>query len=302
MRICVFGAGSIGSCIGGLLARDHDVTLIGRRANVDAVRANGLSLQGTVRRRVRIDAREDISGLPSPDLLIVTTKAYATSAVIETCREWALDDTIALTLQNGLGNIEQLRDWKGDLAIGGTTTTGASLTSPGVVRIADIGRTVLGSDANPGSARSIAAAFRAAGMPTRTTEDIQGEIWSKAIVNATINPVTAILRVTNGELIKSRVVSRLMKEICSECEAVAYGCEISLPHRSMYKRTRSVARRTASNKSSMLRDIELGRRTEVRNINGEICRMGLDARVPTPVNAALVAMIESLENHCGGKG
>ena len=295
MRICVFGAGSIGSCIGGMLARENEVTLIGRKANVDAIRDGGLTLQGAVRGKVTVDARESISGLPPPDLLIVATKAYATSSVIEACQGWVADRTVVLTVQNGLGNLEKLHDWHGRLVVGGTTTMGAFLTEPGTVRIADLGRTVLGSPTAGKEARQIASVFRSAGIPTRTTRDIRGEIWSKAIVNASINPMSAVLRVTNGELIENRATSRLLAEVCGECELVADGCGIDLPYRSMYLRTRAVARRTASNRSSMLRDIELGRKTEISNINGEICRLGLAKGVRTPLNSALVAMVESLE-------
>ena len=301
MRVCIFGAGSIGSCLGGMLARDHEVTLIGRKANVDAISANGLILEGVVGRRIKIGARESVANMPPPDLLIVTTKAYATADVIETCKEWTHGDTIALTLQNGLGNLEQLRSWKGERAIGGTTTMGASMVSPGVVQVADLGKTILGSDLSPASAKSIASVLRVSGIPARTTRQIRGEIWSKAIVNASINPVSAILRLSNGELIKSETVSRLMMDICGECELVAEGCGIRLPHKSTYLWTRSIARRTASNRSSMLRDIELGRRTEIRNINGEICRMGRDLAIPTPLNAALISVVESLEKRKGGE-
>lgn len=302
MRVCIFGAGSIGSCIGGLLAEDHEVTLVGRKANVEAIRSEGLNLHGAVERQVTLDAREYIADVPTPDLLIVTTKAYSTSAVIEACRDWVTDHTMTLTLQNGLGNLEQLRDWRGDMAIGGTTTMGASLVAPGKVQVAGLGRTILGSGENPKPAKALAAMFRVAGLPTGTKPDIQGEIWSKAIINASINPISAVLRVANGELIRSRVVSRLMSEICLECESVAAGYGITLPYKSMYARTRMVARQTASNRSSMLRDIELGRRTEIGNINGEICRIGTRMGVQTPLNTALVAMVESIEKHAAEKG
>ena len=277
------------------MAGRNDVTLIGRKANVEAIRRGGLIFQGAIRKRVMVDAREGVPGLSPPDLLIVATKAYATSSVIEACRDWVDDNTVVLTVQNGLGNLEQLCDWRGQRVIGGTTTMGAFLIRPGVVRIADLGGIVLGSPSSGNDAIKIASAFRSAGMTARTTKDIRREIWSKAIVNASINPVSAILRVTNGELIRSRAVSRLLAEICNECESVADGCGITLPYKSMYLRARAVARRTASNRSSMLRDIELGRKTEIRNINGEICRLGQAAGHQTPLNYALVAMVESLE-------
>jgi 2-dehydropantoate 2-reductase len=295
MKICVFGAGSLGSAIGGLLADRHDVTLIGRRVNVDPIIMNGLRIEGVVSKMVRLDASDTVQGLDPPDLLLVVTKAYSTSSVVDACSSWIRDDTIVLTLQNGLGNLERLRAWRGGKAIGGTTTMGAFLVMPGVVRIAGMGRTIIGSDIDPKAARSVASALESAGMPATARRDIHSQIWAKAIVNASINPLTAILRVPNGDLVRSRTLSRLMADICSECEAVAAASGIKLPSKSMYQSARSVARQTAGNRSSMLRDIELGRRTEIDSINGYLCRCGEGAGVPTPLNYALVSIVKSLE-------
>jgi 2-dehydropantoate 2-reductase len=302
MRICIFGAGSIGSAVGGLLAADHEVVLVGRKANVDHVRQSGLRLQGAVSREVMIDARETVSDLDSPDLLIVTTKAYSTQPVIEACRDWVADDTVVLTLQNGLGNLEKLRDWRGARTIGGTTTMGALLTEPGVVHVASLGSTFIGADVDPEAAETLASVLAAVGMPTKVTADIQAELWAKATINACINPVTAILRVANGEIARVEALSMLVRDISQECEAVADACGIMLPYESMYQQAMAVAKKTASNRSSMLRDIELGRRTEIQSINGHICRAGLHTRVPTPINKALVAMVESLGDHRAEKG
>ena len=152
------------------------------------------------------------------------------------------------------------------------------------------------------SARSIAFLFKEVGMPSSVTKDIHGEIWAKAIVNAAINPLTAVLGVANGALLESRTVTRLMSEICSECEAVAEAAGIALPTSSLYRRAREVARVTASNRSSMLRDIELGRKTEISCINGHICRMASELKLRVPLNKALVAIVESLESRPIEKG
>lgn len=295
MKICVFGAGSLGSAIGGLLADHHDVTLVGRRINVDPIVQNGLNVQGVINKTVNLDASDSVQGLDPPELLLIVTKAYSTSSVVDACADWVHEDTMVLTLQNGLGNLEQLRAWRGQRAIGGTTTMGASLVMPGVVRIAGIGSTIIGSDMDPKAARSVVSAFESAGIPTTTRRDIHAQIWAKAIVNASINPLTAILRVPNGDLVRSRTLSRLMAEICFECEAVADASGVKLPWKSMYQRARSVARQTAGNRSSMLRDVELGRRTEIDSINGYLCRCGEEASIPTPLNEALVSIVKSLE-------
>ncbi len=302
MNICIFGAGSIGSALGGLLAKGNDVVLVGRKANIDRVSKNGLLIRGAMDREVMLDARETVSGLDPPDLLIVATKAHSTQSVIEACRDWAAEDTLVLTLQNGLGNLEKLRDWVGRRAIGGTTTMGAMLVEPGVVHVASLGSTLIGSDADAEAAETLTSLFTAAGLPTKVAPDIQSELWAKAIVNACINPVTAILRVPNGEIVRVEALSLLARDICQEGECVADACRIMLPHESMYDQVIAVAEGTASNRSSMLRDIELGRMTEIDSINGHICRAGHRMHVPTPINNALVAMVESLGNHRAEKG
>lgn len=295
MRICVFGAGSLGSALGALLAKSNDVTLVGRPAHVEAVRRRGLSIVGERRMKVHPQAFDGISGLAPPDLILVATKAYSTGTVIEGCRSWVSEDTMVLTLQNGLGNLEQLRGWVGCRAFGGTTTMGATMLRPGVVRIAGIGQTIVGSDADPDGASGISRAFRESGIPVRTSDNVHGEMWAKAIVNACINPLTAILRVPNGRLLSSPSMSRLVAEVCGECEQVARAIPVPLPGQSMVARVRKVARNTSKNTSSMLQDVIRGRKTEIREINGYICRIGDSMDVQTPLNDALVGMVESLE-------
>ncbi len=302
MRICVYGAGSLGSAVGGMLAGNHEVYFVGRPANVEAIRRNGLELRGAIKKRSKVEAFTSIEGVPAPDLMLITTKSYNTRAVADACRGWIGQDTKVLTLQNGLGNLEALREWRGPLAFGATTTMGAALVNPGVVMISGVGTTVIGADMDAESASSIASMFAEAGIPSRVTEDIAAEIWLKAIVNASINPITAILRVPNGELLKSASVSKLMEGICLEGEAVAQSAGIVLPVESAFGRARAVAQETAGNRSSMLRDVELGRKTEVNSINGHLCRVGARAGIPTPLNRAMVAIVESLESFPAEKG
>lgn len=295
MRIVVFGAGSLGCGLGGLLAKRHDVVLIGRKENTDAVREQGLRLEGEVEAKVGLDARETIDGLSQPDLVVLTTKAYQTKAAVDALSAAPWPDTLAVTLQNGLGNLEVLRGWKGAKAFGATTTMGATLVSPGNVRLSGLGRTVVGADLDEGGARRIAEAFSACGLKVDVRRDIAGEIWAKAVVNCCINPLTAILRVTNGRLLESAPVSRLMSDICIECSAVALAACVALPEGRMIDRVRAVAEDTAGNRSSMLRDVELGRRTEIAQLNGAVCRVGSAHGIPTPLNRAVAAMVEALE-------
>jgi 2-dehydropantoate 2-reductase len=295
MRICVFGAGALGSALGGMLAARNDVFLIGRKSHVEEIRRRGLVLQGDLRRTVRVPAFIDISGLAPPELLLTTTKAYDTVGVIRECRTWVAAETSVLTLQNGIGNLEALTDWKGIRAFGGTTTIGSTMVSPGKVRISGLGRTMIGSESDPDYSKEIVRVFAESGIPSRFTENIETEIWAKAIVSACINPIAAILRVPNGRLLASRTVSRLVLEVSKECERIARVHGIELPRSDMYPYVRAVARDTARNLSSMLQDVMRNRRTEIAQINGVIWRLAEEHGLDAPLNKTLTAIIQSLE-------
>lgn len=295
MRILVFGAGSLGCAVGGMLARKHEVTLVGRKENMEAIRLGGLRLTGAVEARVDIATRESAEDVPAPELTILTTKAYHTSSVVDVLRTLPWREMPVLTLQNGLGNLEMLRGWKGPKAFGGTTTMGAVLLSPGTVRVSGLGKTVIGSDLDGRGAVAIGEVFSECGFRVETSRNISGEIWAKAIVNSCINPLTAILRVPNGSLLSSGTILRLMSELCDECVAVAHASGVRLPDDDMMGRVKAVAQDTAGNRSSMLRDVELGRRTEVRQLNGAMCKAGSFYGVSTPLNRAVSSMVEALE-------
>ena len=294
MRIVIFGAGSLGSALGALLSRSNEVALVGRHSNMSAIRRSGLRVVGDINVRAKLEAYDSVNQVEPPELIVITTKAYDTLSAIRACRDWASGKVRVLTLQNGLGNLELLREWKGERAFGGTTTMGANLLRPGEVRLSGLGRTVIGANKDLVGAQRIVHAFAESGLPSVVKKDVLAEIWAKAVVSASINPLTAILRVPNGKLLASAPVSKLMSEVCSECELVARGVGIRLPS-SMKSRVRAVARDTSNNRSSMLQDIERGRRTEVAQINGAFVKHGLERHIKTPLNLTMLAMIGSLE-------
>ncbi|MCJ7608015.1 MAG: 2-dehydropantoate 2-reductase, partial [Thermoplasmata archaeon] len=131
--------------------------------------------------------------------------------------------------------------------------------------------------------------------------NVTGEIWSKVIVNASINPITAILGIRNGAILENEAISDLAASVSQEGERVAIALGIDLPFKPSSNRVMSVAAETAANRSSMLRDLELGRRTEIAQINGAICDIGAKLGVPTPLNRALTAMVEAQESRRRGE-
>lgn len=251
-------------------------------------------MQGDVRDVVRLPAFSDVADVDPPELLLIATKSYDTQSAIEECRAWLPRGASVLTLQNGLGNLEALREWKGSRAIGGTTTMGSTMVSPGKIRISGLGRTVIGSELDPAFAKRVVKIFTSCGIPCRFSDDVVSEIWMKVIVSACINPLTAVLRVPNGKLLESDPVKRMTLEVSRECERVAAAEGVKLPVSRTYPRVRSVAKDTARNLSSMLQDIMRGRRTEIDQINGAICKLAEQHGLDVPLNKTLTAMVRSM--------
>ena len=295
MQIVVFGAGSLGSLIGGLLAAEHDVTLVGRPAHVDAVHADGLRISGQLEQRVFPDAIIDLDAEAAADLAVVTVKAYDTATAAEALAACDLD--VALSLQNGMGNEETLAEALSCPVLAGTTDYGARLREPAVVECTGVGAVTLGPrlgrertlDAD--LPRRVGAAFTDAGIETRVEADMGPHLWEKLAVNAGINPVTALARVENGAL-PSGPAGEVAQRAAVEVAAVARANGVDLQDDAARRALRRVADATARNRSSMLQDVEAGRRTEIDAIAGYVIER---AERPVPTNEALAGLVRGWE-------
>ncbi|WP_434530332.1 ketopantoate reductase family protein [Haloarcula sp. NS06] len=291
MDIVVVGAGSLGSLVGGLLAREHDVTLVGREPHVGSVSENGLSVVGAEQFRVHPNAQTPIP--QRADLALVTVKAYDTAATAADLADCTLD--ACLSLQNGMGNESQLAAELDCPVLAGTCSYGARLQEPGTVAFTGRGEIVLGNRNGGRSAVAddIGAAFRAADIETTVAEDMPTRLWEKLAVNAGINAVTALARVPNGALADSPA-DDIAADAARETAAVARKQGIDLPDERAVSLVERVVRDTAANHSSMYQDISAGRRTEIDAINGYVAET---ATVPVPVNETLAGLVRTWERH-----
>ncbi len=300
LNIIIVGAGSMGCLLGGYLARaGHEVFLVdvdGER--VAAIEQGGLSVEGVGGDfDVSPGAGTTYAGAP-PELVMVCVKAYDTDRAGRSVAAWIDDGSTVLTLQNGVGNLEQLaHHLPREQILAGVTSLGANLLRPGHVHHAGEGDTWVGhlSGEETETASRVAEALSAARLPTTVSPDIRTHIWGKLAVNVGINALTAILRVRNGKLLTLAHTESLMRDAVQECLQVAQASGISLPEAATQKRVREVARRTASNRSSMLMDMLASRRSEVDAINGAVVRRGLELGAPVPVNQTLTRLIHALE-------
>ncbi len=296
MEILVFGAGAMGSLIGGCLARKHAVTLVARRDHVEAVRSRGLRVRGRTELTAHPRAVDDVEDVEAaPDLVILTVKSYDTAAAVEALRPF-WDRALFLSLQNGLGNLETVAA-RAARVLGGITYNGVTFVAPGEVDHAGEGDTVLGPFHGTGEedAREVAAELEACGLSASVVDPIGPTLWTKAVVNACFNPLTGLLRATSGALDTSPWLQEASALVVAEAVAVAATRGVTLDEVALLERVGEVARATARNRSSMLQDLERGRRTEIDAINGAIARMGEEAGVPCPVNRVLTLLVKEAE-------
>ncbi len=291
MDILVFGAGSLGSLVGGLLASTHDVTLVGRNPHVETIRESGLRIAGEYDRRVTPDATTALPPDCRADCAVVTVKSFDTESAASSLADGDLD--AVLSLQNGLGNEETLAEALEAPVLAGTCTYGARRPEPGVVECTGVGEVVLGSRTGGESAVAdrVGDAFTAAGLETTVASDMPRRLWEKLAINAGINAPTALAAVENGELVDGPAAD-LARRAAAEVARVALDEGVDLDPERAREAVADVARTTASNTSSMRQDLEAGRRTEVDAINGAVCDR---ASEPVPVNRTLAGLVRAWE-------
>jgi len=300
-RIVVVGPGALGCLFAGLLAQaGHEVGVLGRRPEqAETLERDGIAVERDgVKRRAQVRAATDPARLGPADLAIVLVKATDTAQAARSLPALLGPDGVALSLQNGLGNVEALVDVLGpERVLGGVTSQGATMLGTGQVRHAGFGPTAL-AEASGGlsdRAQAIAALLTSAGFEAHAAEAIEPLVWGKLIANAAINPLGALLRCRNIETASRPSSEPLFVALAAEAGAVAGALGVELPFADPVAHARSVAQLTAHNRCSMLQDVENGRRTEIDAINGAVARLGRQVGVPTPVNETVAALIRALQ-------
>jgi len=292
MKIVVLGAGAMGSVLGGLLSRVHDVTLVGRDDHIRTIDMEGLRIEGKEEMTCTPEAVTEVEESVHPDIILLTVKAYDTGPLIPLVERIGGRGSMVVSMQNGLDNQFLLAE-KVPRTVTGLTSWGATMIGPGRVRLAGRGDMILGSLTGRGEDLDLVAdGFDSAGIRTRLSDDITREVWMKAIVNACINPVTALLRRENGCLLAPELTN-LIEEVCREAVNVARAWEVDIEEEKAFAKVMEVVRETSTNRSSMLQDLERGKRTEIDDITGSITLRGDRRNVNVPVNRALWSMVRS---------
>lgn len=306
MRFAIVGAGAIGCLFAARLQLSgSDVTLIHRDSSVvRAIRKHGITLHETPSktRIVHVPIRKGPIRVPDLDVFILAVKSYDTKSVATSYRKKIDTDTTALSLQNGLGNVEVLQSHLKCPILAGSTTEGALSLAPGKIIHTGKGSTIIGDP--KGNRSEIGAAtkraFDNAGFRTTIHSNIRGVLWTKAIINAAINPLTALTRMSNGTLSKHRAIVKLGSEVIAEGLTVSRAEQVRLvgDPRNVW---RKILETTKANKSSMLQDIEKGKMTEIRQLNGVIVSRAQKLGVRVPINDILTRLVLGLEASSSAK-
>ena len=303
MKVCILGAGAMGSSIGGLLAAGgSDVYLLDTWAeHVDAINSQGLRLRvGSSDRVVEVRAATDCRGIGPADLIIVLVKSFNTREAIENAGPIIGDKTVIMSLQNGLGNEEIIGEVAGRKhVLGGRTFAGGSVLAPGHVVANTVGKpTYIGELDGTTTERviRIAEEFKRAGLLITVSSNIIGIMWDKLLVNIGTGALCGITGLTYGGLYKMPELRDCALEAVAEGIAIAkaIGVELSTkdPEEAWFKASEGLPE---DFKPSLLQSLEKGLRTEIDFINGAVVRYGEKCKVPTPVNKTLVAGIKGIE-------
>jgi 2-dehydropantoate 2-reductase len=330
MAIAVFGAGALGSLLAGLLRLSRpggEIWLVGGEhstAHLAIIEKEGLSIEfspelaekwpNAARFKSAAEGYIRVKGLRTAtgpaqvkgkiNLAIVAVKSYQTEKIAAQIAACLDPDGLAVTVQNGLGNLELLQAALGPGRVTqAVTSLGASLLGPGRIRFAGLGLTVFprveiyGLDAPIGYRQSeLFAQLENIGLPLDKNDDLQSVIWGKLVVNTAINPLTALLNCTNGALLENPASLELLEKVAAETAGIARraGIKLPYPYQDAPTQARHVARTTAANTSSMLADVRRGSPAEIEAINGAVVRVAENMGKKAPLNRTLYLLVKAL--------
>ena len=302
MLVTFAGCGALGSLLASrLIDSGHDVQVFQRSgAQFDALAENGITIEanGTRTMYPLAGVSDDPANLASSRLIIVLVKTYSTPDIAP-AQSILTPNGIALTLQNGLGSADVLAGIFGAArTAAGTTTIGSYTISPGVTGLGGWGDTVIGPWDSGGDVAWIAEVFDKSDIPVDLIDDPRLAIWRKLAINAMVNPVTALTGLKVGGAGENPMLLELMTHLGREAVTAAGRAGIDLDFDSIWEHNKRNLVRTAANKTSMLQDIEAGRKTEIDAISGSVLKYA-ESDDDFPHTRTIFSLVKAIDNSRG---
>jgi 2-dehydropantoate 2-reductase len=304
-RVAVVGAGAVGGYFGGMLARARvPVVMIGRPSFVEAVRRDGLKIDSIAfQETVHPEVSVELSATRGADVVLFCVKTTDTASVSKQLAAILPADSLVVSMQNGVNNVVEIQAASGLAALPAVVYVAASVPTPGTVK--HLGRGDIVVPANDPRSAKIAELFASAGIPCALSENMEGELWTKLIWNCALNAISALGRVTYGEVIASADAKKLVEAAVYETLQVAHAkgirpAGLDGPQAAIAGSFR-IAEQMSGTRSSTAQDLARGKRTEIDSLNGYVARVGAELGVATPVNHTLYTLVKLYESGFAGK-
>ncbi|MDO4500576.1 MAG: 2-dehydropantoate 2-reductase [Erysipelotrichaceae bacterium] len=300
MKIAILGSGSMGSLIGSYLADKHELIMIDAYEKlVETVKEKGIEVIKQDGTTVSYKPSIYLSGTckEKVDLLISFVKDTTTDRALKDNIEMIGEDTIVLSLQNGMGNDLIFKKYiKEENILLGTTKHNAHTLGLGSIKHSGAGITHIGSlVGNFKLANDISDLLNEVNFETIACENVNHLLWEKLFVNITINALTSILTVSMDFLDYDSPIDPAVSNVLKEAIAVAKADGEDFDYDTIKKQLYDLTRTYIGGKASMEQDVEMKRLTEIDFINGSVVRIGKKYGIPTPVNETIVALVHSKE-------
>ena len=298
MRIGIMGSGGVGGYFGGLLARAGlDVTFIARGPHLEAMRASGLRVKSVVGDfQIAVQATDNPAGVGPLDLILFCVKGYDTERSALQMRPMVGRDTAVVCLQNGVDNEDTLDAVLGSgQVLGGVVHILSTVSAPGVISQTSGPRTLKFGEMDGRTsprAEGILKVLKGAGVLATLSPQIQVDLWEKFLFICAHGGVTALTRLTLGEILACPETASLYRGVMEEVAAVAQAKRICLAD-DIVERTMTLARGFhADTRSSLAYDLAQGNRLEVETLVGAVVRYGRELGVPIPLAFAIYACLK----------
>ena len=294
--ILLVGTGALATLFAARLSEaGHSVSMLGTWKNgLRALQENGARIVDANgnEHAYKVHATDDPREVSGAKYALVLVKSWQTERAARQLKESLAENGLAITLQNGIGNKETLIRDLGTARVSlGITTTGATLVGPGLVKMG--GEGVISLEQNQ-ALGPLEAALRSSKFNLQIVNDAKSLVWGKLVINAAINPLTALLRIPNGELLSRPGARRVMSALARETAEVAEAERVHLPFSNPVDAAEDVARKTAANMSSMFQDVRRGAKTEIDAICGAVTMRGQKHGIKTPYNHACWQLVRAM--------
>lgn len=301
LRILILGAGAVGLPLAAKLSRVADVVAVTREPYAREISRQGLLITGAWGSETsRFTCVSELSGESDFDYILITSKSQDTDGIYRQYRE-LIGSHETVSLQNGIGNEDMILKYS-DRVIGGVVLTGFMRAGNREVHVTanagpmQLGRFPEGLDAG---VLGLADLMTRAGIPVETSDHIQGKLWSKNLINCSLNPLSAITGVTYGELREPdswHIIDQIVREIYAVVRTEGIKLQWGDPDAYLGYLNGSLIPVMARHRSSMLQDILHGHKTEIDYLNGAVVAAGNRLGIATPYNACISDLIRFRES------